>query len=606
MISPSDQGRIQIEITNACPGKCSNCSRFVPHVRKPFFMDMETFQRAVQSMRGYRGMLGIMGGEPTLHPQFREMVLYYRKHWAGGAIYSHGRTPIENFADYHSKYLADIQNKSCGLWTALGRGYWKHFELIQETFPYQCINTHQAGATHQPLLVTRKETDISDEEWRRRRDNCWIQRLWSASINPRGAWFCEIAAAMAMLYGDLPDCPGPKEGWPIEPGWWKRRPEEFGDQLAWCEYCAVPLGLPPRVDAEELQDVSEAHARWLEKIQSPALQNHRCVILRPSQGNLYPTDSNWYMPPEGQPVRAGGRDLALRVRRLSAITVSVDCGASLQRVLPRNRRHFDTYIVVTTPADHQTQQAAMATGATLVVTDACYWNDDAFNKARMLNAGLAKWREIVGARDDEWLCLLDADILLFDTFGERIRQLILNPGCLYYTRRWRLAPQDVEYCFGSPWGAFDAKAYLHESDHAPWGYFQLFHPAASVLQPWDEFKFPECFCSAGSVDAWFHFRWHDAKKISLSDYSSEFDVIHFDHGNLAQRWNGSRPTTGWRYAGQTDIQRPEVTWPRPCLFRRINIRTLETEVVEWRDDGPPPWTTPLCPDELYEFSIRDV
>jgi predicted SAM-dependent methyltransferase len=44
------------------------------------------------------------------------------------------------------------------------------------------------------------------------------QRLWSSSINPRGAWFCEIAAAMAMLYdghSGAKDFPSP-DGWQVE------------------------------------------------------------------------------------------------------------------------------------------------------------------------------------------------------------------------------------------------------------------------------------------------------------------------------------------------------------------------------------------------------
>lgn len=608
MISPAEQGRIQIEITNACSGKCSNCSRFVPHVRKPFFMDMETFKRAVDSMDGYQGMLGIMGGEPTIHPQFREMVLYYRERWAGGATFPFGRRPIENFADHHASILSQISNKKCGLWTQLGPGYQRHYELIQDTFPYQCINTHMAGATHQPLLVMRHEVDISDEEWRARRDACWLQQLWSASINPRGAWFCEIAAAMAMLYGDLEECPGPRYGWPIEPGWWQRTPAEFGEQLRWCECCAVPLGLAPRRDDENIQDVSPAHLELLQKIRSPALAANRCQILVPTVGMLRPKESNWYMPPENERIRAGGKDLGLRVKRPVAMTVSVDCGHSLRYTLPKNIRHFSKYVIVTASHDVTTQALAEKYGARLVVTDACYDNGDAFNKARMLNAGMEKlWCDDDHCPRPDWICLLDADILLPDLFWSRLSQLILNPGCLYYARRWHLQPPDAERCFGSPWGVFDPRPYLQSQDHAPWGYFQLFHTAAEALRPYRPLRFPECFCSAGSVDAWFMYRWPRDKWISLSDYDETFDVIHFAHGELSGRWNGTRPTKGWRYAGQTDVPRPLPGVKRPCLLRRINIVTLEEETVYW--DGhadPPPWPTPFASGAIYEFSIRDV
>ena len=76
MISPSKQKVIQIETTNACPKRCSNCTRFVGHHKKPFMMNLETFMKAVDSLKGYPGLVGIMGGEPTIHPDFEALVTY--------------------------------------------------------------------------------------------------------------------------------------------------------------------------------------------------------------------------------------------------------------------------------------------------------------------------------------------------------------------------------------------------------------------------------------------------------------------------------------------------------------------------------------------------
>lgn len=79
MRSPADMKTIQIEITNVCLHSCSNCTRFCGHHQQPFFMDWLTFQRAVDSLQGYEGIIGLMGGEHTLHPDFERMVLYLRK-----------------------------------------------------------------------------------------------------------------------------------------------------------------------------------------------------------------------------------------------------------------------------------------------------------------------------------------------------------------------------------------------------------------------------------------------------------------------------------------------------------------------------------------------
>src|SRR5688500_14994553 len=80
MRSPADMRIIQIDITNACPKRCSNCTRFCGHHAEPFFMDYDTFRKAVDSMKGYSGIVGLMGGEPTIHPQFEKFLEYYRDH----------------------------------------------------------------------------------------------------------------------------------------------------------------------------------------------------------------------------------------------------------------------------------------------------------------------------------------------------------------------------------------------------------------------------------------------------------------------------------------------------------------------------------------------
>lgn len=39
-------------------------------------MDFETFKRAVDSMEGFPGLVALIGGEPTLHPEFERFMEY--------------------------------------------------------------------------------------------------------------------------------------------------------------------------------------------------------------------------------------------------------------------------------------------------------------------------------------------------------------------------------------------------------------------------------------------------------------------------------------------------------------------------------------------------
>lgn len=263
MKSPKHMNVIQIEITNACSHQCANCTRFCGHHKTPYFMDFETFKKAVDSMKGFCGVVGIMGGEPTLHPDFEIFVSYFKEHFGRDSISKVYKGPEKDFLGYICKYVFDIhKNNQKGLWSSLGFQYYNNFELIQDTFGFQVLNDHSHPSMHETLMVTRKELNISDEKWEKLRNNCWIQNLWSASITPKGAFFCEIAAALDMLL----DGPG---GWDIKPGWWKRRPDEFTDQLHWCELCSAPLSMPKRNANLEIDDASPKWYTILRDIQSP-------------------------------------------------------------------------------------------------------------------------------------------------------------------------------------------------------------------------------------------------------------------------------------------------------------------------------------------------
>lgn len=277
MRSPQDMETIQIDITNACIHRCSNCTRACGHHKRNFFMDWHTFKRAVDSLKGFNGTVGIMGGEPTLHPEFERFIDYLNNIQQVKKNNTVFIKPTKQFMkqmyyDVRESYkLVDKSNgekmlkvTGFGLWSSLCSNYYKYYELIQDIFDYQCLNDHKNISYHQPVLVSRKDLNIPDDKWIEMRDKCWIQNNWSATITPKGAFFCEVAGMLDMLFdGD--------GGWSIESEWWKRTPDDFKDQLHWCELCGLALDTRRRNANECVDDVSPTLYEMLKNIKSPKL-----------------------------------------------------------------------------------------------------------------------------------------------------------------------------------------------------------------------------------------------------------------------------------------------------------------------------------------------
>jgi len=84
MINPAAQWAIQIDVTNRCRRTCSNCTRLLAHARERFCMSPWAFRQACAAVHtfpdhstpdrnGRPKVIGMIGGEPLLHPEFPEL-----------------------------------------------------------------------------------------------------------------------------------------------------------------------------------------------------------------------------------------------------------------------------------------------------------------------------------------------------------------------------------------------------------------------------------------------------------------------------------------------------------------------------------------------------
>jgi hypothetical protein len=74
--------------------------------------------------------------------------------------------------------------------------------------------------------------------------------------------------------------------------------------------------------------------------------------------------------------------------RIHAVTVCVAFDDYLAWTLPQNIRHFDSFTIVTTRADAQTQQIAGRYGAAIILSNRLHGEGSHFDRGAAINDGL--------------------------------------------------------------------------------------------------------------------------------------------------------------------------------------------------------------------------
>lgn len=208
---------IQLDITNFCNLSCIYCSRYNKHLRNDqrYFMELGYFEKVIQSLEEWKGIIGIIGGEPLLHPKFPEICEIMRKYFP------------------KTKYQ---------LFTSHKENFKKYKPILDETFEYFAYNEHNDAQKElckfQPLTIAIGEVIKNEKLKAQLIDDCWVQKKWCPAVNNKGGFFCEVAAALDVIL----DGPG---GYDInDKNWWKKAPEAFKDQAdRYCNLCgmAIPI-----------------------------------------------------------------------------------------------------------------------------------------------------------------------------------------------------------------------------------------------------------------------------------------------------------------------------------------------------------------------------
>jgi organic radical activating enzyme len=275
MRGPRNMHIICIDVTNKCDLACSNCTRLLENQDHFWDITPENFRLALRSLKGYWGVIAMIGGNPCMH---------------------------KNFAELCQIFEEEVPNKlQRGLWT---NNYFKHRELCEKTFGTFNLNSHgeqraEEGLTelatvarstggvawnysghsdHAPLLTAVKDLYPEQEMWDRI-SNCDINREWSASIvQNKGelrAYFCEVAASFDLARGT-------DHGMPLTEGWWNKQITDFSDQVKrFCPGCGVPAKQKGNKDYEEIDTYTDSNADLA--VKSLAKKNRKIIHLDATQ-----------------------------------------------------------------------------------------------------------------------------------------------------------------------------------------------------------------------------------------------------------------------------------------------------------------------------------
>jgi len=247
---------------------------------------------------------------------------------------------------------------------------------------------------------------------------------------------------------------------------------------------------------------------------------------------------------------------------VKSLTVCVEYDDFLAYTLPRNRRHFEQTLVVTSTRDKQTQQIAFSYGVNLLVTDIFYDRGAAFNKGAAIEQGFDELGR------DGWICVWDADIVLPDS----IQIPVMDRSCLYAPiRRIVETPREFIRCPVTDWEQYPSPTRPGEFS----GYCQIFH-ASAINPPWHTSCWPHC----GGGDSDFEQRYPPDKKIR-----PPWEVLHLGPEGLPEN-----NRVGWNWCGRVT--------PRIDNGERVS-RWLEhlantVKIIESRKAANGPSAEKLC------------
>lgn len=269
MLTPADKiatranDIIQVVVTNKCDlFNCSNCTQLLPLRKDAREMSLDCVEEALQSLKGWPGIVSMFGGNPVTHSKFEALCFLWSKYvpapqrglWTNNLL-GKGEVAATTFIDGVSRFNFNVHGSS------------KAAEEMRKWFPKTRV-FGERPSDHGAVLGFHGDYGVSEEDWTAARERCDINQKWSAGIyardvSPNGiplalgqkpfVYFCEVAGAIDGVTGE-------NNGILATEGWWKWPIADFERQVTNCcdRNCVVPLRYRGSVDQDDTYDVSKS------------------------------------------------------------------------------------------------------------------------------------------------------------------------------------------------------------------------------------------------------------------------------------------------------------------------------------------------------------
>lgn len=171
---------LEIDLNYTCTLKCAGCNRSIDKAPSDERISLEQIQQLInESVRSnYRWSgIRILGGEPTLHPQFREI--------------------IDMLREYKKTHLPYMRI------TVISNGYTEHTREMLKNLPHTVLveNTAKTSNADRDFDVfSVAPVDEPDHKNSDFRNGCWIMQGLGMGLTPRGYYYCVIAGNVDRIF----------------------------------------------------------------------------------------------------------------------------------------------------------------------------------------------------------------------------------------------------------------------------------------------------------------------------------------------------------------------------------------------------------------------